>query len=88
MPSWMRSPSGEALALVAAGVRDDEAQVRVDHALLGLEVAALDALGELDLLARRVLDERRRRPLVVERRAVLGDRRSVAVVARSRSSSS
>jgi len=29
---------------------DDEAQVRVDHALLGRAVAALDLLGELDLL--------------------------------------
>ena len=40
-------------ALVLLGDRDDQAQVRVDHALLGGEVAALDALGELDLLARR-----------------------------------
>src|SRR3954462_13333459 len=41
---------GEAVALVAAGDGDDEPQVRVDHAVLGEEVAALDALGELDLL--------------------------------------
>jgi hypothetical protein len=32
---------------------DDEAQVRVDHALLRRAVAALDFLGELDLLRRR-----------------------------------
>jgi hypothetical protein len=32
---------------------DDEAQVRVDHALLRRAVAALDLLGELDLLGRR-----------------------------------
>jgi hypothetical protein len=31
---------------------DDEAQVRVDHALLRRAVAALDLLGELDLLGR------------------------------------
>jgi hypothetical protein len=38
------------VALVLLRQRHDEAQVRVDHALLGLEVAALDRLGELDLL--------------------------------------
>src|SRR3954468_13707182 len=41
---------GEALALIPARVRDDQAEVRVDHPLLGGEVTALDALGELDLL--------------------------------------
>ena len=41
------------MALVALRDRDDQPQVRVDHLLLGLEVAALDALGELDLLLRR-----------------------------------
>jgi hypothetical protein len=35
---------------VARGDRDDEAQVRIDHALLGGEIAALDALREGDLL--------------------------------------
>ena len=40
------------LALVLLGDRDDEAQVGVDHPLLGLEVALLDALGQLDLLVR------------------------------------
>ena len=40
----------ELLALVLLRDRDDEAQVRVDHALLGLEVALLDALGQLHLL--------------------------------------
>src|SRR5918997_425322 len=36
--------------LVAARLRDDEPQVRIDHAVLGSDVAALDALGKLDLL--------------------------------------
>ena len=40
----------EVLAHVAAGVRDDQPQVRVDQPLLCLQVAALDALGEVDLL--------------------------------------
>ncbi len=40
----------QAQPLIAAGLGDDEAQVGVDHALLGLEVAALDPLGQLDLL--------------------------------------
>ena len=35
---------------VALGDRDDEREVGVDHPLLGLRVALLDALGELDLL--------------------------------------
>ena len=39
--------------LVAAGLRDDEPEVRVDHPVLGVDVAALDALGQLDLLGRR-----------------------------------
>src|ERR671914_319804 len=43
----------ELVALVLLGERDDEAQVRVDHALLGLEVAALDSLRQLDLLLGR-----------------------------------
>ncbi len=34
----------------ALGEVDDEAQVRLDHAVLGDEVAALDATGELALL--------------------------------------
>ncbi len=38
------------LVPVALRDRDDEAQVRLDHLLLGTVVAALDALGELDLL--------------------------------------
>ena len=41
---------GHVVALVALRDRDDEAQVRVDHPLLRLRVAALDALRELDLL--------------------------------------
>jgi hypothetical protein len=40
------------VALVAPGLRDDEAQIGVDHPLLGLEVTALDALGQLDLFRR------------------------------------
>src|SRR4051812_3941750 len=39
----------EALTLVAPSDRDDEPQVRVDHAVLRHHVATLDALGELDL---------------------------------------
>ena len=38
------------LALEALGEVDDEAQVGLDHAVLGLEVAALDAASELELL--------------------------------------
>jgi hypothetical protein len=41
------------MALIAPRLRDDQAEVRVDHLLLRLEVAALDALRELDLLGRR-----------------------------------
>src|SRR4051812_941691 len=44
---------GQALVAVVLRDRDDEAQVRLDHLLLGVEVAALDALGEVDLLLRR-----------------------------------
>ena len=40
----------QAVALVALGDRDDEAQVRVRHPLLGGVVAALDPLRERDLL--------------------------------------
>jgi hypothetical protein len=40
------------VALIALGDGDDEPEVRVDHALLRLAVAALDALRELDLLLR------------------------------------
>ena len=43
----------QALVAVVLGDRDDQAQVRLDHLLLGVEVAALDALGEVDLLLRR-----------------------------------
>src|SRR4051812_10258062 len=43
----------QALVAVVLGDRDDQAQVRLDHLLLGVEVAALDALGEIDLLLRR-----------------------------------
>jgi hypothetical protein len=42
----------EPMALVAARELDHEPEVRVDHALLGGEVAALDPLRELDLLLR------------------------------------
>ena len=40
----------EALVAVVLRDRDDQAQVRLDHPLLRLHVAALDFLGELDLL--------------------------------------
>ena len=42
----------QALVAVALGDRDDEAEVRLDHLLLGAVVAALDPLRELDLLRR------------------------------------
>ena len=42
----------QALVAVVLGDRDDEAQVRLDHPLLGGPVAGLDPLGELDLLLR------------------------------------
>ncbi len=44
---------GEALVSVVLGDRDHEAQVRLDHLLLGVEVPALDALRQVDLLLRR-----------------------------------
>ena len=40
------------LLAVVLGDRDDEADVGLDHVALGAQVAALDALGELDLLRR------------------------------------
>src|SRR3712207_7387349 len=45
--------AGARVAAVALGVVDDEAQVGLDEALLGLQVAALDAPRELDLLLAR-----------------------------------
>ena len=42
----------QALVAVVLGDRDDQAQVGLDHLLLGVEVAALDALGQVDLLLR------------------------------------
>ena len=44
---------GEALALVALGDRDHQPQIGAHHALLGDQVAALDALGQLDLVLPR-----------------------------------
>src|SRR5437763_10194772 len=44
---------GQTLVAVVLRDRDDEAQVRLDHALLRLAVAPLDALRKLDLLRRR-----------------------------------
>jgi hypothetical protein len=38
------------LALEALGEMDDEAQVRLDHAVLGVEIAPLDAASEFELL--------------------------------------
>src|SRR3954452_1891604 len=43
----------ESLVAVVLRDRDHEAQVRLDHLLLGVEVAALDALREVDPLLRR-----------------------------------
>ena len=43
----------QALVSVVLRDRDDEAQVRLDHVGLRAHVAALDALGELDLLRLR-----------------------------------
>ena len=40
----------QSLVAVVLGDRDDQAQVRLDHPPLGRHVAALDPLGELDLL--------------------------------------
>ena len=42
----------QAAAQVALGDRDDEAEVRLDHLLLGVQVAALDPLGQRDFLLR------------------------------------
>ena len=42
----------QALVAVVLGDRDDQAQVGLDHLLLGVEVAALDAAREVDLLLR------------------------------------
>jgi hypothetical protein len=43
----------DAVALILLRDRDDEAEVGVDHQILGVLVAALDALCELDLLGSR-----------------------------------
>src|SRR4029077_17375331 len=43
---------GETLVPVVLRDRDHEAEVRLDHVLLGVPVAALDLLCELDLLSR------------------------------------
>ena len=48
-PSWIRSRNDRPRPEVALGDRDDEAQVGLDHLLLGHQVAALDPLGERDL---------------------------------------
>ncbi len=42
---------GQALVLVAPCVGRDQAQVGVDEQFLGVQVAALDPLGQVDLLA-------------------------------------
>src|SRR6202043_3912661 len=43
---------GKALVAVVLRYRDDEPKVRLDHLLLGVEIAALDPLREIDLLLR------------------------------------
>src|SRR4029079_5064509 len=40
---------GQALVSVVLRDRDDQAEVRLDHLLLRVEIAALDALREVDL---------------------------------------
>ena len=42
---------GQAVALIATGLGDHEAQVRIDHPLLGLPIHPLDPLGQLDLFS-------------------------------------
>ena len=44
---------GKPLVAVVLRDGDDEPQVGLDHLLFGVEVAALDALGEIDFLLRR-----------------------------------
>ena len=50
MPFLDEVEEGEALVAVVLRDRDDEAQVALDHPPLRLHVAALDPLGELDLV--------------------------------------
>jgi hypothetical protein len=50
VPSWIRSRKGTPRPRLALGDRDDEAEVGVDHLLLGSEVTTLDPLGEGHLL--------------------------------------
>jgi hypothetical protein len=71
-PSWIRSRNVRPRPEVALGDRHDEAQVRLDHLLLGLHVPALDALGERDLLLcgeqRHAADRPQVEPQGVQRR--------------------
>src|SRR5262249_3022861 len=60
----------QAVALVALGDRDHEAQVGVDHPLLRGDIATLDALRERDLLRRR--QQRIAAGLVHEEREAVG----------------
>ncbi len=53
MPFLDQVEERQALAAVVLGDRDDEAQVGLDHPLLGVPVAGLDQLGQLDLLGGR-----------------------------------
>src|SRR5439155_19130942 len=61
---------GNAEAAIALGDRDDEAQVRADHLLLGSELAALDPFRKCHLLGRAQqpvaadLGEEKREPAV------------------------
>jgi hypothetical protein len=67
----------QAVALVLLRDRDDEPEVRVDHPVLGLDVAALDTLRQLDLL--RGGQQRIARHLVQEHlERVGGEQRDVA----------
>ena len=58
------------MALVAARELDHQPQVRVDQPFLGFEIAALDALRELDLLLTR--QERMAAGLVEEELEAIG----------------
>jgi hypothetical protein len=63
---------GQSAAQVALRDRDDEPQVRLDHLRLGAHVAALDPLGQVDLLVggqqRHLPDLAQVEPQRVERR--------------------
>src|SRR4051794_22512289 len=69
----------QAAAEVALGDRDDEAQVGLDHLLLGVQVAALDALRERDLAVGGQQLHAADRPQVEAQRVERGLDREVAL---------